>query len=72
MVAVGKECQEKENKKNALNPDTIKKINSEIAKLPACPEKGQQKALNFDYCLALFKILTYHGAYEKFLFKEEA
>jgi len=38
--------------------------------LPDCPEKGQEKVLNFDYWLGLFRVLTFSGAYEQFLFRK--
>ena len=64
MQAVKKEAIENEEKKSALSPESMAKINSEVAKLPECVEKGQQKVLNFDYCLSLYRVLTFHGAYE--------
>ena len=70
MQAVKKEAHENEEKKNGLYPETIAKIISEVALLPDCPEKGQEKVLNFDYWLGLFRVLTFSGAYEQFLFRK--
>jgi hypothetical protein len=54
-----------------MSPEDIKTINADIAKLPECPEMGRPQVLNFDYWLALFKILNFHVNRESFLLREK-
>lgn len=55
-----KERFEKVAKENEISTENIAKINADIQGLPECPEMGRPQVLNFDYWLALFKILNFH------------
>ena len=60
------EQAEKIANENKLSNDTQAEIEKDIEKLPACVEKGRPMPLNFEYWLALFKILNYHVNKESF------